>query len=600
MAVPIGDAFVINSDRNFLLQYHPVIAGTPEGGLVVAWESILPDPEGIEPTYDVTARAILPGQAIGGEFVVNTIREDAQFDPAITARPDGSFAIVYSSGEENHLEGTSANTRYLDANGVIAGPEYHTGYDYYHHYASTVAFGDGRLLTAWQSEYGIEGEIRSPDGATVERAFNLGYTGIETPPTLTMIDESQAVLAWTGYSGDEPEPDDNPVPSIYVQFFSATGNSEPIALRQLPPAESIDVTALGDGRFLIAGTTGGDLFTQVVDGYGALDGPFHAMPASATYRFDRPDAALLEDGRYVLTWEERPYDDRPTSVHAQVFSADGIAQGAEIVLAPEGGLGAFRPSIASLGGDRFAIAFTSGGDGGGTDESDVRVQVFAADGAPAAQTILGGDGAERLVGGFGDDRIDGQKGEDRLYGGAGNDRILGGWQNDRLWGEIGADTLIGDVATLGAGSRGGNDRLDGGEGDDWLYGDAQTLLAGARGGDDQLYGGDGDDHLYGDGRDGAGLAGGGNDVLDGGAGNDALWGGGGNDRFVFHAGDGNDVIHDFGHVPGDFDLIDLRGTGATAASLTVRLVDGNSVIDYGSGTITLVGVQSVDSSFYLI
>ncbi len=619
MAVPIGDAFVINSDRDFLLQYHPVITGTPQGGLVVAWESILPDPEGIEPTYDVTARAILPGQAIGGEFVVNTIREDAQFDPAITARPDGSFAIVYSSGEENHLEGTSINTRYLDANGVIAGPEYRTGYDYYHREARTAAFGDGSVVSVWHSEYGLEGEVRTPNGSGVAGTFAIDYAGGSAPHSLAALDGSRAVLAWIGAEGgDEPDPDAGPEPIVFVRFVDKDGVGASIALTGLPPGEEIDATALDNGNFLLVVQSGGELYSLVVGDDGVPVGPLHLFPTAGMHRQDSVDATRLDNGRYVVAWRDQPDDGQPDTVHAQVFTADGTPQGDEIVVASADGLGASRPSITSLGGDRFAIAFTSGGDGGPGDESDVRVQIFAADGAPAAQTMLGGDTADRLVGGFGndqidagkgndsvfggfgDDRIDGQKGEDRLYGGGGDDLILGGWQNDRLWGEIGNDTLIGDVRTLGAGSRGGNDRIDGGEGDDWLYGDAQTLLGGARGGDDQLYGGDGDDHLYGDGRDGAGLAGGGNDVLDGGAGNDALWGGGGNDRFVFRAGDGNDVIHDFGHAPGDFDLIDLRGTGATAASLTVRLVDGNSVIDYGSGTITLVGVQSVDASFYLI
>jgi hypothetical protein len=79
---------------------------------------------------------------------------------------------------------------------------------------------------------------------------------------------------------------------------------------------------------------------------------------------------------------------------------------------------------------------------------------------------------------------------------------------------------------------------------------AITLTGG--GNADYLSGGAGNDTL-------SGL--GGNDVLSGGAGNDTLTGGAGNDRFVFHNGDGLDVITDFTAGDASGDLIELHAYG---------------------------------------
>lgn len=68
---------------------------------------------------DIHVRAFGTCRAIGDEFRVNMITDDTQVSPAATVRPDGSFAIVYSSGDENHLPGTSVNMRIIGAEGLV-------------------------------------------------------------------------------------------------------------------------------------------------------------------------------------------------------------------------------------------------------------------------------------------------------------------------------------------------------------------------------------------------------------------------------------------------------------------------------------------------
>ncbi len=135
------------------------------------------------------------------------------------------------------------------------------------------------------------------------------------------------------------------------------------------------------------------------------------------------------------------------------------------------------------------------------------------------------------------------------------------------------------------GSSVGN-RLWGAGGDDEIFG---------RGGDDHLFGGRGFDQMSG----GAGrdvLNGGpGRDILDGGVGNDTLTGGRGPDLFYFDTRpnahyQGHDTIADFDAA---HDRVHLFG--AVHADIQVSVSNGNTVIDYGNGIITLTGVQLAES-----
>lgn len=153
-----------------------------------------------------------------------------------------------------------------------------------------------------------------------------------------------------------------------------------------------------------------------------------------------------------------------------------------------------------------------------------------------------------------------------IFGSAFDDVINGLGGNDTLYGLGGSDLMSGGS---------GNDKVDGGTGDDDVYGAS---------GNDRIAGGSGFDYLNG---------GTGNDKLLGGTGNDALVGGAGVDMFQFNFGDGRDIIYDFASGT---DWLDLRGTGSIDQFdlfFSDVIVNGllSTEIDYGSGSITLVGVD---------
>jgi hypothetical protein len=635
MPFRIGSEFLVNTGNTFATQATPDIAGTADGGFVVAWRSAFRAMDPDELDIEIQARALLPGQAIAEEFRVNTITMDAQFSPTVTARPDGSFAVAYSSGEENRLPGTSVNTQYLDADGVPTGPEHLTDYDYYHRNPEIASFPDGGVVTVWSGEFTGEGEARSPTGA-VWSSFSYGWDSGPEAKAVAALSNTSFVVTWYGYR-DEEHAMEGGEPAFYGQIRQRNGlGATPFEIGEAVGGRpNPSIAQLSNGNFVVVwrdgefasdpvNDPGSEVRARIFDPSGQPVSDTFTVNSEITADQYNPDVAALSDGRFVVVWQdsaEAPGIPAPTAtVRAQVFDADGARLDDEFQVNTPSRINAGDPSVTSLGGDRFAVAWT--GDEGdlGTD-GGIKVQIFAVDGAPPPETITGTGGNDRLTGGFGDDQISGgkgadaifggfgadlvrgDKGEDSLYGGADDDTIFGGWQSDTLHGELGNDTLYGDLGTLAAGSRGANDRLFGGDGEDILYGDAATIAAGGRGGNDVLTGGRGHDKLYGDGASGAGVAAGGNDTLDGGVGNDELWGGGGDDRFVFKGFSASDIIWDFGQEAGNNDVIDLRGTEAgdpTNGALQIFYVNGNADLYFNGGFIRVMDVVSLDPSDILI
>jgi len=638
MVARIGTEFLVNTLHTYGEQGQADISGTADGDFVVTWRSQVRDDEMPRSYSDIHARAFGTGRAIGDEFRVNMITDDAQVSPAVTARSDGSFAIVYSSGEENHLPGTSVNTRIIGADGVPTGPELLTDYDYYHQNARIAAFADGRTVTVWSGEDEGEGEIRAADG-TVLSSFVFGWDGRVKAKAVTALADGRFALLWYGQR-DETDAQEGGLPAFYGQIRAADGGAGAIFEIGAAPGEDPrpSIIQLSNGNIVVvwqddatdgdpaADPDGTDVKARIFSPTGVPLGEAFTINALAAGDQRDADVAALADGRFVVTWRDangEPGEPNPgASIRAAVFGSDGQRLGDEFQVNTAALYDQDHPRVAWLGADRFAISWT---DGSGNDidimDGGIKVQIFAVDalapnaiggsgaadtltGSFADDTISGGNGGDTLFGGAGEDRLFGEKGEDKLYGGLHDDQLVGGWQSDELYGELGRDTLYGDLLAIGSGSRGGNDRLYGGDGADILYGDARSIAAGGQGGRDALKGGSGDDRLYGDGETGAGVAtGGGADTLDGGAGNDQLWGGGGNDRFIFNGLSGSDIIWDFGQSPGDNDVIDLRGTEAgdpTNGQLQVYYVGGNAILEFNGGRITVMGVTHLDDSDVLV
>jgi Ca2+-binding RTX toxin-like protein len=266
---------------------------------------------------------------------------------------------------------------------------------------------------------------------------------------------------------------------------------------------------------------------------------------------------------------------------------DGIVDLNDLVKAEVGSVsvderGARHVELAGIGS--FAVQDFNWADG--DLHLDVGRESLSTVGTSGNDELEGTRGADILIGGAGDDAIEGKAGDDELAGEDGNDELEGGKGNDKLYGDRGDDKLDGGDGNDSLWGGNGNDRLEGGKGNDMLSGNQ---------GDDILRGGEGNDRLL------------------GGLGMDIMTGGEGRDTFVFHFGDGADIITDFSGARGrgegghggrhgggghddDYrsgDLIeissDLTGFDVFADILAhASQVGDNAVIDFGGGdTLTL-------------
>ncbi len=258
------------------------------------------------------------------------------------------------------------------------------------------------------------------------------------------------------------------------------------------------------------------------------------------------------------------------------------------------------------------------------------------EGGNSNDTLTGLSGDDDLYGNDGDDTLTGGAGQDDLNGGDGSDTYIfnAGDGQDSIFDFTGSDSPAHNIVLMGEGLwaedalvgregnhliiqfRGSEDRLKiynffaynsrpvdqirFADGTCWdiatvhelaLIGrdDAQQMFAEeggseihAGGGNDTLEGGSGNDGLYGDDGDDALYGSYGDDILSGGSGNDKLDGSSGNDTYLFNAGDGQDVISEYGYSD---ELNTLRfGEGLLAENALLQLNGKDLVILFkGSG-----------------
>ena len=226
---------------------------------------------------------------------------------------------------------------------------------------------------------------------------------------------------------------------------------------------------------------------------------------------------------------------------------------------------------------------------GGHAQGDILIDIEGIAGSEYADVLYGDEHANTLQGDAGDDELYGDNGDDLLLGGEGSDSIYGNEGHDYIIGEAGDDDLRGDEGNDFLTGHAGDDNIHGGKGHDELYGDE---------GDDDLNGGAGDDFL-------AGSADA--DRLTGGAGDDELYGDGTDiegsaDVFIFAAGHGDDIIHDFAD---NEDNIDLSAFGLSGFDdLSLASDEQGTTIDlsaHDGGTILLAGfdITNLDATDFL-
>jgi VCBS repeat-containing protein len=158
------------------------------------------------------------------------------------------------------------------------------------------------------------------------------------------------------------------------------------------------MAALASGGFIICWTdlsgdgSGSAVRAQLYTADGVASGAEFLVNSTTLNAQDQPSVAALASGGFVVTWTDNSAtgpDSDKTGVKAQMYDAAGIAVGGEFLVNTTTKLGQGTSSIASLASGGFVISWVdasaSGPDAKGTG---IRAQIYSASGARVGGEFL--------------------------------------------------------------------------------------------------------------------------------------------------------------------------------------------------------------------
>jgi hypothetical protein len=277
---PLGGEFLVNTYTNND-QMAPSVAVAPDGSFVIAWQSNGQDGSG----WGVYAqRYDSNGNPLGGEFRVNTYIAGDQTSPKIAMAGDDSFVITWQSNNQDG-NGWGAYAQRYDANGNALGGEFRvntTTVDQQQSPSIGMA-GDGSFVIAWQSHnqdgagWGVYAQRYDANGNPLGGEFRVNtYTqDDQMAPSIAMAADGHFVIAWESHNQDGNGW------GVYAQRYDANGVAQGSEFRvntttvndQMAPSAAM----AADGRFFITWQSnnqvgnGWGVFGQRYDANGDLD-----------------------------------------------------------------------------------------------------------------------------------------------------------------------------------------------------------------------------------------------------------------------------------------------------------------------------------------
>jgi Ca2+-binding RTX toxin-like protein len=565
-----GAEFLVNT-TTAAGQSEPTITALPDGRFVVAWQDFSQS-GGDTSSFAVRAQAFnADGSPSGSELLVNATTTNSQFEPTITALADGRFVVAW---EDNSQSGgdtsfTAVRAQVFNADGSKSGAELQvnttTASEQFE--PTITALPDGRFVVAWvdnsqsaddPSSWAVRAQVFNADGSKSGAEFlvNTTTTSDQSDPTITALADGRFVVAWVDNSQSGG---DTSLHAVRAQVFNADGSkagaeflvNTTTTFQQFDPT----ITALADGRFVVAwrdnSQSGGDtsdsaVRAQVFNADGSKSGAeFLVNTTTASSQFD-PTITALPDGRFVVAWVDNSQSGGDTSL---------VAIRGQIFDPREAGI---NLSGTALDDDFVGTGFDDVIDGGAGDD-----------------TIEGGDGNDTLRGRDGSDTLDGGDGNDTYIVDDSDTLVIEtGGGNDTDTVKADADYTLSPTAsiellrTFGSGTTDDID-LTGNNLDNTLAGNAADNELTGKAGYDRLLGYDGSDTLDGGGGNDVLTGGLGRDFMTGGTGFDRF----GFDS-IEEIGQGatRDVIRDFQHGADVMDLFTIDANGSEAGNTSFRFL----------------------------
>ncbi len=453
-----GSEFLVNTSTANS-QYRSAITALADGRFVVAWTDW--SMSGGD-TSSAAVRAQLfnaDGSKAGGEFLVNTTTASSQSDPKIAALADGRFVVVWAdgSGTGDDTSPPAVRGQVFNADGSKAGAEFlvNTTTTSYQYDPWVTALPDGRFVVVWKdnsatggdaSNSAVRGQVFNIDGSKAGSEFLVNTTtnGYQDYPTVTALADGRFVVAWRDGS---LSPDDPSGDAVRGQIFDPRETA--VTLNGSLLADDYVGTRFGDvmhgflgddrikgrsGDDTLTGDSGNDTLTgnqgnDVLDGG---DGNDTLRGGLGSDQLRGGDGNDMLNGGFGLDYMAGGLGD-------DVYVVD---QAGDMVVENAGeGTDELRSATLDLDLTTYAniedarLTGSANLDATGTAGRNVLT-------GNAGHNILTGQGGrDRLYGNDGWDTLKGGNGKDLLLGGAGDDMLIGGAGRDVMIGGAGADTF---------------------------------------------------------------------------------------------------------------------------------------------------------------
>ncbi len=436
----IGVNFIVNSDGDPNYQGSPSIAGTTDGGIIIAWTDTRDGSNIYAQRYNAN------GEGVGPNFVINDDDGSAYWDPSVAATMDGGFVVPW---DDSRAESRNIYTQRYNAYGITLGRNVQVNDDVggNNQWEPSVAAGDSGFVICWTDSrgsgnydiylqrYDLDGVPKEsnklvnddegsssqkfPSIATTSTGFVIAWddnrngnvdiyaqryadNGTPVGRNFLVNDDGSGEYQWTarvaGLLGGGfiiTWEDGRLWQDIYAQRYNADGqniganfvvNDDEDSYSKNSPS----VVPTADGGFLISWDDGrngtADIYAQRYNSAGDTVGSNFLVNDNAESGHQwGPSVAALLDGGYIITWlDERNGAD----IYAQRYTAEGTAIGTNFRVNDDDGSNTTgAPTIAANADGGFLISWADRRDG----ERDIYAQLYEASGVAAATNFMVND-----------------------------------------------------------------------------------------------------------------------------------------------------------------------------------------------------------------
>ena len=282
-AVPLGNELQINQVTDGAQQAPRIAFNLADADYVVVWQSDGQDGDAngvFARRYDST------GNSIGSEFQVNTYTPGDQANPVVTGLPDGGFAVLWESLAQDG-ESFGVFGQRFDASAARAGGEFQVNTYTINSQETPELCSDrsGNVLAVWES--------RNQDGD------NAGIFGQRFDASMNRLGSEFQVNTYT---------------------LSLQG----------APRIACQQTAAGDRLVMWEslgqeGTFDRGIFAQRLASDGAPIGSEFQVNTYIPYHQSVPDAAIADDGSFVVAWGSNTQDGDSMGVFLRRFDSARVA-----------------------------------------------------------------------------------------------------------------------------------------------------------------------------------------------------------------------------------------------------------------------------------